>query len=78
MNQKIPSNNYNRGQALPRRKTVDPRSKKIVATHLTTGQQLEFTGLRACEDAGFVMANVSRCCRGLRQQHAGYTWRYLP
>ncbi|NEK84043.1 MAG: hypothetical protein G3W58_22920 [Pantoea ananatis] len=60
---------------MPRDK-VDPRRKKVIATHLRTGQVLEFIGLPACEDAGFVAANVSRCCRGLRNHHAGYSWRY--
>lgn len=72
------SNNFNRGRALKRRTKPDPRAREIRATHIRTGEQLHFRGLRACEDAGFVMANVSRCCRGERKEHGGYRWEYLP
>lgn len=70
------SNNFNRGRALKRRTTVDPRRKRIIATCMDTGETREFLGLPDCEDAGFVAANVSRCCRGERNHHGGYTWRY--
>lgn len=70
------SNNFNRGRTLERRTTIDPRRKRIIATDMRTGTETEFLGLPACEDAGFIAANVSRCLNGKRNHHGGCTWRY--
>lgn len=55
----------------------DPRAIPVRAVHVKTGMELNFVGLKACVEAGFIAGDISRCCRGERKTHAGYRWEYL-
>lgn len=48
---------------------------KIVGTHIDTKEQVQFTGAKAVNDAGFTHTAVYMCIHGKRQSHKGYTWR---
>ena len=47
---------------------------KIIGTNMQTGEQIEFLGAKAVNDAGFQHANVIKCIYGERKSHKGYTW----
>ena len=51
---------------------------KIIGTHMQTGEQIEFLGAKAVDDAGFQHANVIKCIYGKRKSHKGYTWSKAP
>ena len=54
-----------------------PLSRPVRATHVRTGQVLEYPCIRAAGDDGFIMSSICRVCRGKRREHAGYRWEYL-
>jgi hypothetical protein len=47
---------------------------KIIGTNMQTGEQIEFLGAKAVNDAGFQHANVIKCIYGKRKSHKGYIW----
>lgn len=51
---------------------------KIIGTNMLTGEQVEFIGAKAVNDAGFQHANVIKCIYGKRKSHKGYTWIKQP
>ena len=51
---------------------------KIIGTHMQTGEQIEFLGSNAVNNAGFQHANVIKCIYGKRKSHKGYTWTKAP
>jgi len=51
---------------------------KIIGTNMQTGEQIEFLGAKAVNDAGFQHANVIKCIYGERKSHKGYTWVKQP
>jgi NUMOD3 motif len=51
---------------------------KIIGTNMQTGEQIEFLGAKAVNDAGFQHANVIKCIYGKRKSHKGYTWSKAP
>lgn len=58
------------------------REKPVVAIDKKTGEKIYFAGVKKTE--GYTMPNgkkaiatiVSKCCKGKRNSHAGYTWKY--
>ena len=48
---------------------------KIIGTNMQTGEQIEFLGAKAVNDAGFQHANVIKCIYGKRKSHKDYTWQ---
>lgn len=52
------------------------QSKPIIGTCVKTGEQIEFSSMMEAERQGFEQGNISRCCRGERGTHKGYTWQY--
>ncbi len=48
--------------------------RNIVATHLTTGEQLRFSSMGEAARYGFLLPSISSCCNGKRKTHKGYRW----
>lgn len=53
-------------------------ARPVMGTCTNNGSILEFDKLSDVEQDGFSMGHVSACCRGKRNSHKGYTWKYLP
>lgn len=51
-------------------------SKAVIGTCVKTGKTVEFPSTIEADRQGFDSGNVSRCCRGERNTHKGYTWQY--
>ena len=48
---------------------------RFIGTHKKTGETVE--GARyTLQELGFDYNNVSRCAKGQRKSHKGYTWKY--
>jgi hypothetical protein len=52
------------------------KSKIIIATNITTGEEFEMQGDKEIKENGFDSSNVRSCCKGKLKQHKGYTFRY--
>lgn len=52
------------------------RSKAVVGVPLGGGEPIHFGSTREAARAGFTQSAVAACCRGEKQQHKGYRWRY--
>lgn len=51
--------------------------KPVIAKCLSSGKETRFPNARvAAKQTGANYKNISSCCRGLRNQAAGYEWRY--
>ena len=50
--------------------------RPVCATHLETGETLEFSSFTEAERAGFHRQNIRKCCQGLVNSHKGYSWKY--
>ena len=51
---------------------------KVIGTNIQTGEQIEFIGAKAINDAGFTHTAVYDCANGKRPQHKGYKWVKQP
>lgn len=52
------------------------RSKAVVATHLKTGERLEFGSMLEAERSGYTRSCVQSCIRGTRKTHKGCSWSF--
>ena len=54
--------------------------RSIIARNIKTGEILFFkSATEAARERGFDESHITKCCRGRRKQHQGYTWAYyLP
>ena len=51
-------------------------AKAVTATHLRSGEVLDFPSMREAQRSGFDTGAVSKCCKGERAHHKGYVWEY--
>lgn len=51
-------------------------SKAVIGTNIITGDILYFERINDCAKAGFQPSCVCNCCKGIRQKHKGYRWKY--
>lgn len=51
--------------------------KPVRATHLKTGEHLEFHSMSIAVEYGFSPTNISQCCAGEKKSHCGYKWEYI-
>ena len=50
--------------------------RSVIGTNIVDGTQIKFVCLNDCKKQGFSPSCVCNCCKGKRQAHKGYTWRY--
>lgn len=56
----------------------NPKMSKQVAQYTLDGELVKiWESARECERNGFNQGSVSACCRGERNTHKGYIWKYL-
>ena len=58
------------------RKTKEKKGKKIIGENIKNGEEIFFMCLNDCKKYGFQPSCVCDCCKGKRQTHKGYKWRY--
>lgn len=51
-------------------------AKAVTATHLRSGEVLDFPSMLEAQRNGFNASLVSKCCKGKRAHHKGYAWEY--
>lgn len=57
-------------------KGLDPMRRPVIGTNINTGEEIRFDGVNKVKQCGFQPSCVCNCCKGIRQSHKGYTWRY--
>lgn len=57
-------------------KRPDRRSREIVGTHVTSGEEIHFSRVAAVREQGFLRESVIKCLSGQMQTHKGYRWHY--
>ena len=50
--------------------------KAVIGTSLKTGESVYYEGINKVARDGFQPSCVTNCCKGIRKQHKGHTWRY--
>jgi len=50
--------------------------KPVTAISILTGEAKSFISVNATKSYGFCPSCVSQCCRGIRDSHSGYYWKY--
>lgn len=50
--------------------------KPVIGTNMRTGEQIYFDHLNSVKTCGFDVSCVCWCCKGKRNFHKGYFWRY--
>lgn len=50
--------------------------KPIMGCNAKTGEIIRYDGVLDAEKDGFIGTLISKCCRGIRKSHKGYTWKY--
>ena len=55
----------------------NPRSKKVKAVNLITGEVRIYDSTNQTKRDGFTQNHVSRCCNGLAIQHKGWKFSYI-
>lgn len=50
--------------------------KPIIGRNLLTGDEIYFRNLNSVKKFGFQPSCVCNCCKGIRETHKGYEWRY--
>lgn len=58
------------------RETNEKNGSAVIGTNEKTGEMICFVCLNDCEKAGFQPSCVCNCCKGIRQTHKGFRWRY--
>lgn len=48
----------------------------VIGTNIETGEDIYFEKLNDVALQGFQPSCVSNCCKGKREQHKGYRWKY--
>ena len=51
--------------------------RPVVGENLETGAKIYFDALNDVRNAGFQPSCVCNCCKGVRETHGGYKWRYV-
>lgn len=52
------------------------RIRPIVATCIKTGEEFKYPSAREAEKDGFANQLISKCCKGKRRSHKGFTFHY--
>lgn len=52
------------------------KCKAIKATNNITGEVKHYDSLTSARKEGFQVANINKCCNGIRKSHKGYKWEY--
>lgn len=50
--------------------------KPIIGYNIKDGNIIRYDGVLDAEKDGFIGTLISKCCRGIRKSHKGYTWKY--
>lgn len=80
LNLLTPKENANwgtRNQRMTEKRRNDPKQSKGVGAFKNNVLIMIFPSTREAERNGFNHSNISSCCRGERQYHRGYEWKYL-
>lgn len=48
----------------------------FIAKNIKTGEIIKFATQNDAESMGFDSSTISKCCRGTRKKHKGFTWSY--
>ena len=59
------------------REVHEKTGRSVVGVNIKTGQVVRFVCLLDCRAQGFHPSAVCHCCKGHRQTHKGYTWRFV-
>ena len=56
------------------------KGRSVIASNIETGEILFFeSAAEAAKERGFDDSHITKCCRGRRKRHQGYSWSYhLP
>ena len=52
------------------------QSKAVIGTNIKTGETIEFYSAHQAGRCGFTNTHISSCCRGERNHHKGYIWKF--
>lgn len=63
---------------ITRKRMSDSAKKKVYQYTLDGILVRTYESTIETKEQGFVQANVSACCRGIRKTHKGYKWSYKP
>lgn len=58
------------------RESNEKNGRSVIGTNIETGETVYFVCLNDSRTAGFDPTCVCDCCKGKRNRHKGYTWRY--
>jgi hypothetical protein len=58
------------------REACEKNGKTVIGVNIKTGEVIRFICLNDCKNKGFQPSCVCDCCKGKRQTHGGYRWRY--
>lgn len=50
--------------------------KPVIGTEISTGRTIKLKALNDSRNYGFQPSCVCNCCKGIRQTHKGYRWKY--
>ncbi len=73
------SENLNHGTALYRRslKAINGKASKPVNQYSLDNKFIKrFPSISEAQRNGFTLICISKCCRGIRNKHAGFKWQY--
>ena len=72
------SNNKNRSKAISKANTNNTKLSKQVGAFNRNGELvMKFASTMEAKRQGFNQGNVAACCRGERNTHKGFEWRYI-
>lgn len=79
VNHSIHAGRYERTEEWKRklREANEKTGQSVIGRNVSTGEEITFKCLNDCRYAGFQPSCVCQCCRGQRNEHKGYTWRYV-
>ena len=52
-------------------------TKAVIGVNILTGKEIKFKHLNDVKTKGFQPSCVCCCCKGKRETHAGYYWKYV-
>lgn len=58
------------------KKCIDRKCKSVIQLTLDGEFVKEWESTSECGRNGFTQSSVSQCCRGIRNKHKGYMWKY--
>ena len=71
------SNNKNRSKAISKANTNNTKLSKQVGAFKNGELVMKFASTMEAKRQGFHQGNVAACCRGERNTHKGFEWRYI-